>query len=316
MRVIICSHEADIDGIYSASVALMKFPKANLSFYNYGLDNFKKMFDYIKNESKKSTTGLVVISDLGINDEKVSALCVDSIQYLKRRQWSVIWVDHHPWQKKSLMSIRKVCKLFHNSSGKKCATEIMYEKLRYKNKIAEQLKLIAHSSDFMTDIKSHDSRVSELILFYRNSVNSRQKLEFLAQKASCGILWDSDMQKDYLKFLKAADFQKRESLKTLTIRKILSFEVAFVFTYPFVQASLFSHELFSNLKIDLVMLINQQGNVSIRRNSDRLSCSKIAAYLVEGGGHEFASGGMLKSNPKDLTACIKEMEEAVLNSLK
>ncbi len=316
MRVIICSHEADIDGIYSASVSLMKFPKANLSFYNYGFDNFKKMCDYIKNESKRSTMGLVIISDLGINDEKVSALCVDSIQYLKKRKWSVIWVDHHPWQKKSMLSIRKLCKLFHNSSGKKCATEIMYEKLMYKNTIAEQLKLIAHSSDFMTNIKRHDSRVSELIDFYRNSVNSRQKLEFLVHKASKGILWDSDMQKDYLKFLKVAEFQKRESLKTLTIRKILSFDVAFVFTYPYVQGSLFSHELFSNLKVDLVMLINRLGKVSIRRNSDRLSCSKIAAYLVEGGGHECASGGMLKSNPKDFTACMKEMEEAVVKSLK
>ena len=209
-----------------------------------------------------------------------------------------------------------MCKLFHDSSGKKCATEIMYEKFMYKNKIAEQLKRIAHSSDFMTDIKRHDSRVSELIHFYRNSINSRQKLEILAQKASYGILWDSDMQKDYLKFLKVADFQKRESLKTLRIKKILSFDVAFVFTSPYVQASLFSHELFSKLKVDLVMLINGHGNVSIRRNSDRLSCSKIASYLVEGGGHEFASGGMLKSNPKDLTACIKEMEEAVVKSLK
>lgn len=316
MRVIICSHESDIDGIYSASVALMKFPGANLSFYNYGLDNFKKMFDYIENESKKSTKGLVVISDLGINDEKVSALCVDLIQYMNKRKWSVIWVDHHPWQKKSMMSIRKLCKLFHNSSGKKCATEIMYEKFMYKNKVAEQLKLIAHSSDFMTNIKSHDSRVSELIHFYRNSVNSREKLEFLVHKASKGILWDSDMQMDYLKFLKVADFQKRESLKTLTIKKILSFDVAFVFTYPYVQASLFSHELFSNLNVDLVMLINRLGKVSIRRNSDRLSCSKIAAFLVEGGGHEFASGGMLKSNPKDFTACMKEMEEAVVKSLK
>ena len=316
MRVIICSHEADIDGIYSASVALMKFPGASLSFHNNGLDNFKKMFDYIKNESRKSTAGLVVISDLGINDDKVSALCMDSIQYLKSRQWSVIWVDHHPWQKKWLMSIRKMCKLFHNSSGKKCATEIMYEKLMYKNRIAEQLKLIAHSSDFMTDIKRHDSRVSELIHFYRNSENSSQKLEFLVLKASNGILWDSDMQEDYVRFLKVADFQKRESLKTLIIKKILSFDVAFVFTCPYVQASLFSQELFSSYKVDLVMLISQQGKVSIRRNSDRLSCSKIASYLVEGGGHEFASGGMLKSNPKDLIACIKEMEAAIVKSLK
>jgi RNase P subunit RPR2 len=92
--------------------------------------------------------------------------------------------------------------------------------------------------------------------------------------------------------------------------------VAFVFTYPYVQASLFSQELFSSFKVDLVMLVSQQGKVSIRRNSDRLSCSKIATYLVEGGGHEFASGGMLKSNLKDLTACIKEMEAAIVKSLK
>jgi len=48
MRVIICTHEADIDGMYSASVALMRFPGSKVSFYNYGLDNFKKMFDYLK----------------------------------------------------------------------------------------------------------------------------------------------------------------------------------------------------------------------------------------------------------------------------
>jgi len=48
MRVIICSHEADVDGIYSASVALMKYPDADVSFYNYGVDNFTKMYEYLK----------------------------------------------------------------------------------------------------------------------------------------------------------------------------------------------------------------------------------------------------------------------------
>ncbi len=315
MRVIICTHEADIDGMYSASVALMKFPKAQLSFYNYGLDNFKKMFDYLKYEAKKTRGGLAIISDLGISDDVVSDLCIDSIQYLKKRQWSVIWVDHHPWHRKTLMSIRKLIKLFHDSSGKKCATEIMHEKFMNKNKIVEQLKLIAHSSDFMTNLRSHDPRLSELIHFYRNTVNSKKYLESLVQKASKGILWDSDMQNDYRKYIQISDFQKKESLMTLTIKKILSFNVAFVFTYPYVQTSLFSHELFSNMKVDLAMLFNRRGNVSIRRNTEKISCSKIASYLVEGGGHEFASGGKLKSNPRDFDACIKEMEEAVVRAL-
>ncbi|HEY9398889.1 MAG TPA: DHH family phosphoesterase [Nitrososphaeraceae archaeon] len=315
MRVIICTHEADIDGMYSASVALMKFPKAQLSFHNYGVDNFKKMFDYLKYEAKKTRGGLAIISDLGISDDIVSDLCIDSIQYLKKRRWSVIWVDHHPWHRKTLMSIRKMIKLFHDSSGKKCATEIMHEKFIKKNKIVDQLKLIAHSSDFMTNLRSHDPRLSELIHFYRNSVNSKKYLESLVQKASKGILWDSDMQNDYRKYIEISDFQKKESLKTLTIKKILSFNVAFVFTYPYVQTSLFSHELFSNMKVDLAMLFNRRGNVSIRRNTEKISCSKIASYLVEGGGHEFASGGKLKSNPRDFDACIKEMEEAIVRAL-
>jgi len=314
MRVIICTHEADIDGMYSASVALMRFPRSKVSFYNYGRDNFKKMFDYLKYESK-TKDGLAIISDLGINDDNVSDLCVESIQYLKKRHWSVIWVDHHPWHRKSLMSIRKLVKLFHDSSGKKCATELMYEKFMYKNKNAEQLKSIAHSSDFMSNVKNHDFRLSELIHFYKNSANSKQSLESLVQKASKGILWDSDMQKDYTKFIKTSDFQKKESLKTLTIKKILSLKVAFAFTYPYVQTSLFSHELFSNPKIDLAMLFNRRGKVSIRRNTDRISCNKIASYLVEGGGHDFASGGKLQSNPRDIKACIKEMEEAIIRTL-
>jgi uncharacterized protein len=314
MRVILCTHEADIDGMYSASVALMRYPRAKVSFYNYGLDNFKKMFDYLKYESK-TKDGLAIISDLGINDDNVSNLCVESIQYLKKRQWAVIWVDHHPWHRKSLISIRKLVKLFHDSSGKKCATELMYEKLMYKNKNAEQLKSIAHSSDFMSNIKNHDSRLSELIHFYKNSANSKQNLESLVQKASKGILWDSDMQKDYTKFIKISDFQKKESLKTLTIKKILSLNVAFAFTYPYVQTSLFSHELFSNMKVDLAMLFNRRGKVSIRRDTNRISCNKIASYLVEGGGHDFASGGKLLSNPRDINACIKEMEEAIIRTL-
>ena len=229
MRVIICSHEADIDGMYSASVALIKYPGAHISFYNYGLDYLKRMFDYLKGEARKAVGGLAIISDLGINDGSVSQLCIDTIRYLKTRRWSIIWVDHHPWHRQSLASIRKLIKLYHDPTGKKCATEIMYERLMNKSKIAKQLKLIAHISDFMTDVKNHDSRVSELIHFYRSS-RSRQKLESLVRKASIGVLWDHDMQLDYVKFAKLSDYQKSKSLNTLVIKKVYSFNVAFVFT--------------------------------------------------------------------------------------
>ncbi|MGI8719647.1 MAG: DHH family phosphoesterase [Nitrososphaeraceae archaeon] len=316
MRVIICSHEADIDGMYSASVALIKYPGAHISFYNYGLDYFKRMFDYLKGEAKKAAGGLLIISDLGINDENVLQLCINTIRYLKKRRWSIIWVDHHPWHRQGLASIRKLIKLHHDPTGKKCATEIMYDRLMNKSKIAKQLKMIAHISDFMTDVKNHDSRVSELIHFYRNSSRSRQKLESLVRKAAIGVLWDHEMQLDYIKFAKMSDFQQSKSLNTLVIKKVNSFDVAFVFTYPLVQASLFANEIFVKMKIDLIMLFNKERKVSIRRNTDKISCNKVASFLVEGGGHEFASGGRLESDPRNFNACIKEMQKAIKRSLR
>ena len=123
------------------------------------------------------------------------------------------------------------------------------------------------------------------------------------------------MQLDYVKFAKLSDYQKSKSLNTLVIKKVNSFNVAFVFTYPLVQASLFANEIFSKMKIDLVMLFNKEGKVSIRRNTNKISCNKVASFLVEGGGHEFASGGRLESDPRNPNACIKEMQTAIKRSL-
>jgi len=69
------------------------------------------------------------------------------------------------------------------------------------------------------------------------------------------------------------------------------------------------------MKVDLAMLFNRRGKVSIRRNTNRISCNKIASYLVEGGGHDFASGAKLQSNPRDIKACIREMEEAIIRTV-
>jgi oligoribonuclease NrnB/cAMP/cGMP phosphodiesterase (DHH superfamily) len=70
------------------------------------------------------------------------------------------------------------------------------------------------------------------------------------------------------------------------------------------------------MKIDLLMLFNREGKVSIRRNTTKISCNKVASFLVEGGGHEFASGGRLESDPRNFNACVKEMQTAVKKSLK
>ena len=45
-------------------------------------------------------------------------------------------------------------------------------------------------------------------------------------------------------------------------------------------------------------------------------CNDIAAELLEGGGHQYAAGGKIRSNPLDITQIIIELRNAVENSLK
>ena len=90
ISAIVCSHESDLDGIFSAAIASIKFPEADISFYNYGRSNFEKMFEHIiLNVKKEKSTGKIIISDLGINPD-VEDLSISAIRELSQMGWKVM----------------------------------------------------------------------------------------------------------------------------------------------------------------------------------------------------------------------------------
>jgi nanoRNase/pAp phosphatase (c-di-AMP/oligoRNAs hydrolase) len=78
---------------------------------------------------------------------------------------------------------------------------------------------------------------------------------------------------------------------------------------------LFSEEVFAKTGADLVMFYSPKGKVSIRRNSESISCRDVASILPEGGGHAYAAGAVFKSDPSDTNAVIAELEAAVLAAI-
>ena len=138
ITTIVCSHESDLDGIFSASIATIKFPEADISFYNYGRSNFEKMFEHIMlNVKKEESTGKIIISDLGINPD-VKDLSISAIREFNQLGWEVIWVDHHPWSKEVKSSIAPLATVIHDESGQRCASELMLEYIRIDSKVAKQ----------------------------------------------------------------------------------------------------------------------------------------------------------------------------------
>ena len=191
----------------------------------------------------------------------------------------------------------------------------MFEYIRLDSKVAKQLSIMAHAMDFMTG-GVYMVPISELIQYYRNLPHSEKSLIDLARKAANGVLWDTEMQSTYGRYLNIYEKERQSAWKSLVMRKIAGLDVAFLCISNYIQTSLFSKEVFSKTGADLCLLYGTNGRVSIRRNDNKTSCRVIASFLVEGGGHDYAAGGKLKSIALDTDACVRELEEVVRIALK
>jgi oligoribonuclease NrnB/cAMP/cGMP phosphodiesterase (DHH superfamily) len=232
----------------------------------------------------------------------------------KKNGWRIIWVDHHLWSQEAIEAVKPYVELVIDNSGEKCAADLMYETFLAGNDLAAKLASIAHTMDFFTN-DQYLTPISELIRYYHNFSNFYDRLVNLAQKSATGILWDIEMQDQYNKYVQLRDNAKKQVFSTMRIKQLQDIKVAFIQSSPFIQTSLFSEEVFQRTQADLAMFYSSEGKVSIRRNNEKIACSDISANLFEGGGHKFAAGAILRSDPMDVEAVIHELEIAILTAL-
>lgn len=318
MKVMIFSHESDLDGLYSAAIGLMRYPQAMTVFLGYGIDNFNKLGNFIHSatrysSSSKEVGGKIIIADLGLNDELIET-CRKIFSDASSNAWKIMWVDHHPWSDQAIEAVKPFVEIVLDASGRKCAAELMYETMLPGNKVAEKLASMAHTMDFFTN-NQYLTPISELIRYYQTFPDFYYRLSDLASKSSKGILWDIVMQNDYNDYVRLREEAKEQVFASIQIREAGRFKIAYIQSSPYLQNSLFSQEVFSKTNTDLVMLYSTKGKVSIRRNNDAISCRSIAANLPEGGGHDYAAGATFKSDPSDTAAVISELQVAVTKAL-
>jgi oligoribonuclease NrnB/cAMP/cGMP phosphodiesterase (DHH superfamily) len=294
----------------------MRYPQASTYFLSYGTESFGKLAKYLQTIiSSTKMAGIVLISDLGMNDDSnLVEICSKIFDYLEQNNWKATWIDHHPWPINVVNTFARRIELVLDDSGNKCAADLMYGYLLKDNVVAAKLASMAHAMDFFTK-EEYLTPVAELIRYYSNFEDFYERLTKLARKASEGILWDIEMGIEYSHYVNLRDYEKKESISSMKIKDVDGIKVVFVKSSRNIQNSLFADELFSLTKADIVMLYNSKGDVSIRRNNDSIACNQIASNLSNGGGHQFAAGASFRSNPLDVDAVILELEAAIRASL-
>ena len=314
MKVMIFSHESDLDGLYSAAIGLLRYPQAMTIFLGYGLENFQKLGNFIYSATHYSPErGLIVIADLGLNDDLIET-CRQTFSQAVWNGWKIMWVDHHPWSQQAIDAVKPFVEIVLDASGNKCAADLMYEKFVPGNALAARLAGMAHTMDFFTK-DQYLTPISELIRYYQTFPNFYERLSELARKSASGILWDVEMQGEYNDYSRLRDEAKAQVFATMQTRPVGRFKVAYVQSSPYLQSSLFSEEVFEKTGADLAMFYSVKGKVSIRRSNDAISCRAVAENLPEGGGHAYAAGATFKSDPADTASVISELEAAVSKAL-
>jgi nanoRNase/pAp phosphatase (c-di-AMP/oligoRNAs hydrolase) len=124
------------------------------------------------------------------------------------------------------------------------------------------------------------------------------------------------MQGEYNNYVLLREKAKEQVLSAMRILNVKDLKVAFIHSSPYLQTSLFSEEVFQRTQADLAMFYSEEGKVSIRRNTERISCKEIAEALPEGGGHKFAAGAIFHSNPTDHDAIITELKDAISKAIE
>lgn len=314
MKVLIFSHEADLDGVYSAAIGLIRYPQAMTVFLGYGRENFEKMGNFVYSATHYGKEcGLVIIADLGFNDDAIDT-CRRMFDNVVHNGWKIMWVDHHPWSQAAIDTVRQYGELVHDASGQKCAADLMYERLLPENDLAAKLADMAHTMDFFTK-DQYLTPITEMIKYYQNLPDFYDRLSNLARKSAKGILWDVEMQIDYAKYVKLRDEAQVQALAATEVKEIGSIKVAYVPASTYLQSSLFSENIFAATGADLVLFYSNKGKVSIRRSNDRVSCRLVAASLPDGGGHDYAAGATFSSDPENRRAVLSELEAAVSKAL-
>lgn len=315
MNVLIFSHESDLDGLLSAAIGLIRYPQARTIFLGNGRETFRTIAYFVSRlaiSSPRHDKGLIIICDLSLSDDASSInLCKSSFSDARNAGFDIVWLDHHPWPSNSRASIQPYVELKLDITQSKCAAELMYEKFLHGNESAFTLARLAHSMDFFKR-ELYLTPISELIVYYLSSADRYDRMSSLTAKVSRGILWDLEMQKDYTSYAQLRDKAKADSFQTLEVRRFGDkFKAAILRSSPYIQNSLFAHEIFEKTGSDVVMLYGPDNKISIRRNNDQISCRNIALSFPEGGGHDFAAGAKFRSAIGDHDQIVRELEEAL-----
>ena len=300
-KVLSITHQQDVDGLFCGAILKNAFPDTMVHLTNYGYSNMVQVSKTIENSvSKSKKKGIIIISDLSVDDVKDVEPIEIAAGKANSSGWRFLWIDHHFWNEPVRKKVESFATLILSKDGdRKCAAELICETLNIKRTACQRMAKFAHNADFGLNEIKNPPPLQEIIRYYLTLPNAHKKLHTIVKKASKGIFWDDELQEVYdSKYMPLKESSIKTAMDSLVVQYIHAYGVAIVESPQILPKSIIAERIFRSHKdVDLAVLFAPDGKLSIRRKPDSdIRCDFIAQKL-NGGGHSYAAGGVIKPLP-------------------
>ena len=291
MASTIFAHRRDVDGLMSAAIFLRVEPSSGVFFVDYGELNMGEFLNRFSEASKSSRR--IVIADFGLDDfylQRVKRALMEAVSL----GVEVYWLDHHNWSERALKEVEATgIHLVKAGDRDACGAELVYNVFGGSDPYSRLLAQIAHRTDYHLELNCVDRVLVDVVDYYNTLTppDCNGEMVSLARRVAEGILVDSKIYEDYLKYSELESEAVRSLLANIHLFEVGGFRVAVGFTRDPLSATKTCDIIREKVQSDIQVSVKNR-KVSFRRSNPSVDCSALAR-LFRGGGHDYAASGEL-----------------------
>lgn len=271
---IIVAH-GDVDGM--ASAAMVKRAKGDSYIVFSGPRSVSKMLGMIRRKHK------MFIVDVAINSSALNEI-ERNLKRLREKGSEIIWIDHHPWTKETIETVRKYAEV--HVRGEKSAARLVMEVFNLKDETSRRIAEIADDAD----TAEYSMEISRL---YRAGSRGSKLRKRIVDLMAEGKFMDEELEEKLRKNMKKEE-KRHANVEYQFITTSNGRKIAVIDLRPSGgPGSVIAKELCSKEEFDFSLVIFSCERFSLYRCRGLEDLSKVCEEY-EGGGHPYACGGRIK----------------------
>jgi len=291
MYVIYCPEQ--LDGIAAAAI-ISRYARLRNSDCKIG-----GFLTYTNIEEKFAEMALLkgaLIFILDFSPDQIQEL-EEKLKRISQKNRIVYWNSHHPYSAEILEAMKKYVHTVEFSGKLRntpkqelmlCSTELVGNKFMPMDSVATNLKKIAHDIEFWIRRDDRSLKLADLIY---SGYDKKELIDSLSR----GVIWSDRFEKLRADYLAKKQKAFMDLLRKLEIKVYLNKKFGFSLAPSILStADAGDKILTAHQAVDVSIVIYRNGRISFRRRDDcDIDLGKLAK-LFDGGGHAYASGGVLK----------------------